>query len=44
MMVDVETEEAALDRLTEFTDPWRGKYLAIVRPWEASWAEFVPFL
>lgn len=38
------TEEAALERFVEFTDAWGGKYPAIVRLWEAAWAEFVPFL
>ncbi|MFD9114890.1 IS256 family transposase, partial [Streptomyces bottropensis] len=38
------TEEAALERFVEFTDTWGGKYPAIVRLWEAAWAEFVPFL
>lgn len=38
------TEEAALERLVEFTDAWSGKYPAIVQLWEAAWAEFVPFL
>lgn len=28
----------------EFTDAWGGKYPAIVRLWEAAWAEFVPIL
>ncbi|GLP67355.1 hypothetical protein TUSST3_39770 [Streptomyces sp. TUS-ST3] len=28
----------------EFTDAWGGKYPAIVRLWEAAWAEFVSFL
>jgi transposase-like protein len=38
------TEETALERFVEFTDAWSGKYPAIVRLWEAAWAEFVPFL
>ncbi|WP_432104175.1 IS256 family transposase [Streptomyces sp. bgisy091] len=38
------TEEAALERFVEFSDVWGGKYPAIVRLWEAAWAEFVPFL
>lgn len=38
------TEKAALERFVEFTDAWGGKYPAIVRLWEAAWAEFVPFL
>ncbi|MCX4831865.1 IS256 family transposase [Streptomyces sp. NBC_01016] len=38
------TEDAALERFVEFTDAWGHKYPAIVRLWEASWAEFVPFL
>ncbi|AUA17163.1 Transposase, Mutator family [Streptomyces malaysiensis subsp. malaysiensis] len=28
----------------EFTDTWGGTYPAIVRLWEAAWAEFVPLL
>jgi transposase-like protein len=38
------TEDAALGRFVEFTDAWGAKYPAIVRLWEAAWAEFVPFL
>jgi transposase-like protein len=38
------TEEAALERFVEFTEVWGKKYPAIVRLWENSWAEFVPFL
>ncbi|MBQ0855581.1 IS256 family transposase (plasmid) [Streptomyces sp. BH-SS-21] len=38
------TEDASLERFVEFTDAWGGKYPAIVRLWEAAWAEFVPFL
>lgn len=38
------TEDAALERFIEFQDAWGAKYPAIVRLWEASWAEFVPFL
>lgn len=38
------TEAAALDRFAEFSQAWEGKYPAIVRLWERSWSEFVPFL
>ncbi|MET7930026.1 IS256 family transposase [Streptomyces sp. NPDC005349] len=38
------TEDAALERFLEFTEAWGQKYPAIVRLWESSWAEFVPFL
>lgn len=33
-----------MERFMEFTETWGKKYPAIVRPWEAAWAEFVPFL
>ncbi|MFA1557374.1 IS256 family transposase, partial [Actinomadura chokoriensis] len=38
------TESAATERWLEFAETWGGKYPAIVRLWENSWAEFVPFL
>lgn len=38
------TEAAAQERFGEFAETWGGKYPAIVRLWENSWAEFVPFL
>jgi putative transposase len=38
------TEEAALERFMEFSEAWGTKYPAIVRLWESSWSEFVPFL
>lgn len=38
------TESAAQERFLEFAEAWGGKYPAIVRLWENSWAEFVPFL
>lgn len=38
------TESAALERFYEFTEEWGGKYPAIVKLWENSWPEFVPFL
>lgn len=38
------TEEAALERFYEFSELWGRKYPAIVRLWETSWSEFVPFL
>jgi transposase-like protein len=38
------TEAAALQRLADFADTWEARYPAIVKLWENSWAEFVPFL
>lgn len=38
------TEAAALERLADFAERWEEKYPAIVKLWESSWAEFVPFL
>jgi putative transposase len=38
------TEAAALERLADFAGRWEVKYPAIVKMWESSWAEFVPFL
>ncbi len=38
------TEAAALERLADFAGKWETKYPAIVKVWESSWAEFVPFL
>ncbi|GAA2523128.1 hypothetical protein GCM10010201_21750 [Pilimelia columellifera subsp. columellifera] len=38
------TEAAAQERFLEFAEAWGHKYPAIVRLWENSWAEFVPFL
>ncbi|WP_344014197.1 IS256 family transposase, partial [Nocardiopsis exhalans] len=38
------TEEAALERFSEFCEEWGDKYPAIVRLWENAWAEMVPFL
>ncbi|MBT2533732.1 IS256 family transposase [Arthrobacter sp. ISL-48] len=38
------SEKAAKDRFAEFTAEWGQRYPAIVRLWESSWAEFVPFL
>ena len=35
---------AALERLADFAGRWETKYPAIVKLWESSWAEFVPFL
>jgi putative transposase len=37
-------EQAAKERFAEFTAEWGQRYPAIVRLWESSWAEFVPFL
>ena len=38
------TEEAALERFTEFAEAWGTKYPAIVKLWENAWADMVPFL
>ncbi|TDB84738.1 IS256 family transposase [Actinomadura sp. KC216] len=38
------TEAAAMERWLEFAETWGAKYPAIVRLWDNSWAEFVPFL
>jgi transposase-like protein len=38
------SEQAAKDRFAEFTAEWGQRYPAIVRLWESSRAEFVPFL
>jgi putative transposase len=38
------TAKAAEDRFLDFQEEWGVKYPAIVRLWEKSWAEFVPFL
>ena len=38
------TEAAALERLADFAGRWEARYPAIVKMWESSWAEFVPFL
>ena len=38
------TEQAALERFVEFEAAWGRKYPAIVKLWNAAWAEFVPFL
>ena len=38
------TERAARDHFAEFTATWGPKYPGIIRLWESTWAEFVPFL
>uniref|UniRef100_UPI0038CD6203 IS256 family transposase n=1 Tax=Nonomuraea corallina TaxID=2989783 RepID=UPI0038CD6203 len=38
------TADAAEDRFLEFCEAWGDRYPAIVKLWENSWAEFVPFL
>jgi transposase-like protein len=38
------TADAARERFNEFSLEWGQRYPAIVRLWEAAWAEFVPFL
>ncbi|MFD2803269.1 IS256 family transposase, partial [Prauserella oleivorans] len=38
------SESAALDALAAFGDKWEARYPAIIKLWENSWAEFVPFL
>ena len=38
------TVEAAETAFAEFSDEWAGTYPAMIRSWENSWDEFVPFL
>jgi transposase-like protein len=38
------TVEAAEQRFVEFSEEWEPVYPAMIRSWEASWQEFVPFL
>ena len=38
------TLEAATIEFDAFAERWRGKYPAMIRSWETSWEEFVPFL
>jgi putative transposase len=38
------TEAEALDRFAEFSGRWEARYPAIIKLWEAAWAEFTPFL
>ncbi|GAJ85892.1 hypothetical protein NBRGN_101_00080 [Nocardia brasiliensis NBRC 14402] len=38
------TEAAARERFGEVVTKWGGRYPAIVRLWQNSWTEFVPFL
>jgi len=38
------TVPAAEAAFEEFAEQWRDKYPAMIRSWENSWAEFVPFL
>jgi transposase-like protein len=38
------TVEEAEARFGEFSDTWRQAYPAMIRSWETSWNEFVPFL
>jgi putative transposase len=38
------SEAQALDLFAEFSGKWEKRYPAIIRLWEAAWAEFVPFL
>ncbi|WP_189160789.1 IS256 family transposase, partial [Lentzea pudingi] len=38
------TEAAARERFAEFTEAWGARHPAIVRLWNNTWAEFVPFL
>jgi transposase-like protein len=38
------TVEAAEAAFAEFSENWRDVYPAMIRSWENSWAEFVPFL
>ena len=38
------TEQAAKERFGVFAEQWGDRYPAIVRLWQNSWSEFVPFL
>lgn len=38
------TEAAAKERLDELAERWGERYPAIIKLWQAAWAEFVPFL
>jgi putative transposase len=38
------TVEAAEARFAEFSEEWAPKYPAMIKSWETSWPEFVPFL
>jgi putative transposase len=38
------TVAAAEARFAEFSEEWVGKYPAMIRSWETTWNEFVPFL
>jgi len=38
------SEHEAKERFVDFTGIWGEKYPAIIRLWENTWAEFVPFL
>ncbi len=38
------TVEAAESAFAEFSEHWADTYPAMIRSWENSWAEFVPFL
>jgi putative transposase len=36
--------DAAMERFLEFQEVWESKYPAIIRLWERTWPEMVPFL
>jgi transposase-like protein len=38
------SEQAALEAFLAFTDKWQRRYPAIIKLWDNTWAEFVPFL
>ncbi|QGK72250.1 IS256 family transposase [Allosaccharopolyspora coralli] len=38
------SEAAAAERFAEFASTWVQQYPAIIRLWETSWSEFIPFL
>jgi transposase-like protein len=38
------TGAEALDRFADFSGTWEARYPAIIKLWEAAWAEFTPFL
>jgi len=41
---EASTVAAAEAEFADFSDEWRELYPAMIRSWETSWAEFVPFL
>jgi putative transposase len=43
-MYTAPTVAAAEARFADFSETWGEKYPAMIRSWQTSWAEFVPFL